>query len=609
MRPKAIVAALSLVVVAACDNATPTETSPDLDVTNASTKTSTVIDGHLRAAPRFAIDLKVLNAPRLGAPIHLRASTTADVSTAEVELTLSLPELALAQDSSWKINRSSSAVVSGARSAKRRALARGALDIRDTSVVVERPGIYRVVASAIASSNESARVAGQLVQDAAHAELWLLVDSTGSRVLNDYDAAAIPEKYVATPGQFRLRRPTIAGGPRQTSAARVAPETTRPSSTTGVQSSSSLTYGNRRLVYYDYDTYSYRGVPQAVVTWQFYDIQYGGPTNGGSAQTDENGYFQGACPYYYEYATGPIGYTNTRIEAAEGVMVADQYYEGHGGDCESYYEQVMPSTASRVYHRMTEVANNSGLIFGYYRPKLTVEVRPVGISRYESGYDKIVLERPTTSGTNLVDLGGVWGQLGRFTMGHEYGHAAHEKAFGGMVINPNCPAGHSLESSTGNYNCAFNEGFANYHAIETVGSAMGYFYTNFVTNFYYDTGTDGGTWSGPVGSALWYLARSSSLNGAFTANYYARLLRGGCLVTVPGDFFGFVKPQGIDHMIYCLERQAPVSSSLQSTYFGARNPTFSISWNISAPSNQPTQSAIRAVWGTYLRGTSNIVVP
>lgn len=186
------------------------------------------------------------------------------------------------------------------------------------------------------------------------------------------------------------------------------------------------------------------------------------------------------------------------------------------------------------------------------------------------------------------------------SMGHEYGHAAHHKAFGGGVISPGCPEPHNLQDPT-NYDCAFSEGFANFHALETIGGEMGEYYTRFVNNNDFVPGTDGALWESVVASALWHLTRGTSLNGAITPSYVATLMQSGCKVWNP-DFVGLVPPQGMDHMVYCLERRNPVSVLFQNALFSGRNATIGAFLNVPPPSNYPSVLSLRAVWGQSLRG-------
>lgn len=65
----------------------------------------------------------------------------------------------------------------------------------------------------------------------------------------------------------------------------------------------------------------------------------------------------------------------------------------------------------------------------------------------------------------------IWGNYGRFTAAHEYGHALHEKGLGGNVVPDECPPQHFLRSAH-NPRCAYSEGFADFHAALTLGMNM-----------------------------------------------------------------------------------------------------------------------------------------
>jgi hypothetical protein len=73
----------------------------------------------------------------------------------------------------------------------------------------------------------------------------------------------------------------------------------------------------------------------------------------------------------------------------------------------------------------------------------------------------------------LIGLGDVWEDWGIFAAGHEYGHAYHKKALGGFTSGT-CPSsGHSLNQRTGNVQCAWAEGFADFFGAATRRAALG----------------------------------------------------------------------------------------------------------------------------------------
>lgn len=115
---------------------------------------------------------------------------------------------------------------------------------------------------------------------------------------------------------------------------------------------------------------------------------------------------------------------------------------------------------SRVFTNMLKSISNSRALLGYSRGGIRVAVHAgpgPAPAWYRSFYDDIEIWEVA-----------VWGSYGKFTAGHEYGHALHEKALGGNVAAGSCPREHRL-SIQSNRRCAFSEGFADFHAAVTIG--------------------------------------------------------------------------------------------------------------------------------------------
>ncbi len=553
--------------------------------------------------PRFHVEVRILDALVPRKPIRFRITARAFTDVKDAESRVAFPELDL-EDAATGFRRAASSERGHAlKSSAHTSMRAGEIRIRDTLIEFPEAGYYRIVASEIAKAANSSISEGEIWQDVNHTQQWFFVDSSGGRVTGEYQPNLISAEYRQAPGAYR-RREQAVGSRRQLN---------QSSNTVDKPFLSSLSSPpdgtNRRLVYYNPDEAAWNGAPWVTVSWLFYDYQYGGPTNGSSTTTDSDGYFFGACPSSWEYAVGEYQLYNGRVRMGNGGQILDQYHEGGGVDCSGYYEILVPSDPAHAYKRMTEIANASASILGYSRGQVEVEIRPVSVSRYEDWTDKVILTRPTWSSGSTIGNDGIWGWYGAFSMGHEYGHAVHEKGLGGLPNSRACPSPHYLWTSDLNYGCAYSEGFAHFHAMLTVGAAFNPWYSEMIANAYYQAGTDGGVWESSVASTLWHLTHDASMNGAISPNYLASLMRDGCKVSNP-DWGGLYKrPQGIDNLIYCVERLSPLDAVLQSKYFGSRNASSGITWSVAAPANSPSLTAIRAVWGMGLRGTTNITVP
>jgi hypothetical protein len=88
----------------------------------------------------------------------------------------------------------------------------------------------------------------------------------------------------------------------------------------------------------------------------------------------------------------------------------------------------------------------------------------------------------------------VWGDPGKFTQAHEYGHALDHGALGAAnTFSSFCPSPHLFDEPS-NVKCAFTEGFANYHAFATWGTQIIQTLSWAEPNFFFDNADgDNGT--------------------------------------------------------------------------------------------------------------------
>lgn len=172
----------------------------------------------------------------------------------------------------------------------------------------------------------------------------------------------------------------------------------------------------------------------------------------------------------------------------------------------------------------------------------------------------------------------VWGDWGILAAAHEYGHAVHEKALGG-IPNYSCPD-HIIDGAY-NLACAMAEGSANYHGAAVRGDLASYLYrTRFEQNYYYpgcvysgttctDTSYDGSIIEGAVAAFLYDLtdpANEAADSVEYPGSYVAAIVS-TCEWYNPAleDWYG---ANGVDHYVYCLENQ--VDTLYASPYFTTR---------------------------------------
>jgi hypothetical protein len=92
-------------VLAGCSDTLPTRsTSGELPAVQG-TPTGGGPGQHLKAIPRYVVDLDAAGSLRPGQPVHLTATVDGKLPTEEVEIRIFLPEVAAAERSGWEVVR------------------------------------------------------------------------------------------------------------------------------------------------------------------------------------------------------------------------------------------------------------------------------------------------------------------------------------------------------------------------------------------------------------------------------------------------------------------------------------------------------------------------
>jgi hypothetical protein len=191
----------------------------------------------------------------------------------------------------------------------------------------------------------------------------------------------------------------------------------------------------------------------------------------------------------------------------------------------------------------------------------------------------------------------VWGPWSYFIQGHEYGHGYHHKALGGNVAGGACPSSHSLNVPN-NLKCAYSEGFADYFSVALGGGATGQL-AAFEANIYWNA-TDGSRTEGPVASFFLDVTDAYSATDLHDTMEYPGSYLGDIIRTCKYSTITIGTPltrgDGIDHLIYCMERQ--VDMAVRSTYFTSRS-AFSRAAQQGESATEPPswlRPAIRTAW-------------
>ena len=240
---------------------------------------------------------------------------------------------------------------------------------------------------------------------------------------------------------------------------------------------------------------------------------------------------------------------NSDINIQDPVFAA--YFSGtesNGG----FYQTTASATAARVFTNLRLTVPSSRSIFSRSRGVVGVKVGSGYTTEYTGSDDRIYIKT-----TNAV-----WGPYGVFIAAHEYGHALHNQALGGIVSH-SCPEPHYLYGAY-NLGCAFVEGFADFHAAITRADSLkltdGFSDYGAEHDVSYSGSGDGSIIEGAVASFFYDLVDNANTRDginnqpdgdddvvSYPGSYVADIVK-TCLVN------GTTKANGIDHVIYCFER-------------------------------------------------------
>ena len=414
----------------------------------------------LQLAPRFALSLAVTES---GPSLQVVTRVQGLRATASAQIALTAPDLVLEAARPLGGVRAAAASVMRPLAERRRALGVG--DVDETKVVIARPmpGYYRFYLTASAGGVTERDVSGQTVQSQAAESYWLFVTPNRVTVTREFDATLFGDSLQAVPGPFtpRRQRAPRADTSLTPAAASTSAETARGTTAT---MTSTIDRQRIRLVYWNIDANPDRFDPVvgAYINVRRYDDYYQTDTHYGVLTTDANGEVSIPCSYdspfvsYYWDARGE----NNDVNVIGGLYASQTVY---GGCTASTLElPVVSDTRAHAFKNFRELIPLTRSFFGQTRAKVKVELMSsITISDYRTSTDGI---RLVESGTNAA----VWDSYGRFVQAHEYGHALHEKAFGGIRRPSNsgqgfCPSSHFF-GLYWNLGCAWVEGFASYVA-------------------------------------------------------------------------------------------------------------------------------------------------
>lgn len=554
-----------MAILAACSDPIDV-TDPEVIASESSASTVNTNVSDLTAVPRFSLGIVVEPSGGAGQPIRITSRTTAHLATEQAEIRIILPELQAARatgfDSEFSVPVGIASVPNGVWTT---AMTAGETQEHTIEVVIPREGAYRVVAAVRPLSDEPMVVDGTFVQDVAVHELWLDVSSGKTSQHTDFDASRVPNGFARQPGPYRVTRASRTPSNAQTQGAETA---------------------WFQALYHD----PWGGY--LPVRWAYYNVETwaGGPIGWLEdtfvGQSNQQGYVYVPCTDETHHLYGVVQTVGTLVQTLP-IASAGIYGEAHLCGNSTPHQVFMDSDRGRVFDRMRETAGAGQQIFGSNRPQITVELTTgESNSFYRKNEDRIYIRADANPDH-------IWGSWGDFVIAHEYGHAYHHHAMGGINSNSSDNCSPHYLASPSSLGCALAEGFADYFAAVAGNSDIAAYESN---AYYY--GGDGSVIEGAVAAFLYDLTDAANEPHdvvQYPGSYLAEVFQ-TCKAYDPIPR----RANGIDHLVYCMENQ--VDPVVTQTYFPTRGtPPYAFLESASEPPGW-SSSDVRTLWEANLYG-------
>lgn len=576
-----------LLLLNGCDSVSPTGSErPAVRTAGSSLSTNAGNGGKtdLAVARRFDLDLNVSGSLKQGEPLNIKLKVRNMLDAEKVEIKLLLPEAALARKAKQRYGSSKTIAVPIGEPLPSELAVEGRIEngqhlMRTAKVQIAEPGYYRMLATAHAPDGASVTDGGRWIDNFDSKTLWLWIDEDGGRVTERFDLSLFPEGARQQPGPLTLRSEPWRFRP-------AGQASTTNGSGSGRMATASNSDGpiDATVSYIEQASGATKIVPEAKVEVTIYEGRNDQAVNSYTRYSNEQGEVTLSCPGYGYYAVA-------KIYAEDSDVYVNDTYNIHMGrvqfddtDCGDPMVLNADSEVAHTYITMRETIEKSRNFFLHSRGKIHVLVASDG-SYYDPNADEIVIEPDDADGRAYSN----------WVVAHEYGHAFHEKGLGGNEGSGNCPSPHYLRGAH-NLQCAFSEGFANYHGAVVFDN---YVRSNFESNDYYPATRgdgdrdDGSIIEGAVAAFLFDFtdsANESHDNVDSPGRYVADIVE---TCEVDGD-----RADGVDHLVACFQRNVPNYSD----YFLSRyNPPSSFSEGATEPSGW-SRLNVRKLWHKNLYG-------
>jgi hypothetical protein len=362
----------------------------------------------------------------------------------------------------------------------------------------------------------------KIVQNVIEEEHWLWVNDNAGAIGKTFERDRFPSGYLQRPGPLT---PT--------------PEQQEPQRGLGPASYTSTVFQVR---YVNSDSSNVlTPVANTRVTYSIFDQFENRVISQGEFTTDANGNFTADCPGGWETNTYTVYAENSDTAVLPGTSIWNATLYPNDPYCQNTTNLADVSSWARVFHNLQVVIPASRTLLGHSRGKVSV-ISVGGTSAfYTPSTDKI--SYPSSS---------IWGTVGRFTIGHEYAHAVHEKALGGLNPNYNDTCIPHYVISASSYGCALSEGFADFHPINIWGTRS-YYYNEVVALQSVSTGPKV---EGAVAAFFFDLVDGSGTSGETSETHDTTQYPGSYLATIlkTCKYNTSSRASGLDHIVYCLEK-------------------------------------------------------
>lgn len=583
-----VLATLGVTLLIACDDSPtahpPIERRPD--------EPGAVPTGDVLVTPRLAVDLRASGAFRPGAPVVITATAQARYNSANVDYDL------LVLDDDGTVDARERGLGRGVASF-RGPMGRGAQRQLTATVTFSRPGYYRVAAVARnrPAGTDPLQAADSVLIDLAAQTLYLLIDEQGGRLTSGYDAAALVARRPAY-GAFGPFVPGRGSAGGASSASR--------------QAMANAVGGRHRLLYENLDlplnpdgSVALSPVPGARIVFDCLNTSFV-PVSKDSIQTAADGTFTVPCASGYYNAAAYLRSTTAHVLNPDRSNAAvDSLWEF--SDTDLRVKNGRGGHVQRLLYRYVPIVQQR---FGLTRGQLTVLVNNntsvTTPTRYDPNVD--VVEQNHDA---------VFGEVGRFTTMHEYGHAYHYKAVEPWAVNPNyCNGGPHTIDGVYEHNCAFVEGFADFFASWIAADSL---FSHTFSDYQLEThrwysGVDGSKVEGAFAGFLYDLvdgpgdpdaANNSGpiedvaiVDGvSYPGSFLVNTMRLCTLADASGTYS---KLYGTYDMVYCLENSLTPYTVAQSFGYTWRRYS-SVARNVTAPAGYNV-NIVRSLWRANFYG-------